>query len=764
MRLLLICLVMSSAPALAGALVNKAAATYRPTASIDGDSVCGRVVESANDEYFAEESEAGLTSSTFLPPTFKSIPLESLEDLGRVEDAWRKHRYLLSMNGKKLFVGYENYGGCGGGCETEGFEFRTTEEAKPLRTPALMGWSLSSDGTRWYAVGRSRETVSVFRLDDAEPREVCHISIGVPDPSNSDDPDIAALVPKLINLNQAIRGVSRGWGDCGTLGSAARLDATGYEAVQMLVYRPWALSADVPVDDLEIWSLQGISEFESLNLLKQQLFETRDLLAAFYLKKRLVSNAAQANALATRAVSGAVGASFWFGVDYDTEGLDHVQLRRALLEHRPISEVRAMDFIPEPQAPEGFVQHDPVLAAAVKYPEALEYLLKRGADPNRPNAFGKTPLMFASQYDQLRAVEILLAHGADPNARTVTPLGNCYYTIQYAMATPLHYAARYASPALIEKLLEGGALPFVEGTHVMPYGEGNGYPIDWFRSRRVAKVDSNEPFLRLLAVPDAAEQQVVVQKLVNRATDEYRAKRVQSAYLLSRNAVNASPEDVSALADFSLIAQRAGHIGESLEASARLLAIAKDSATRANAWFNFGQSCLTQGSNGYYNGRYYCIASRIYPFLQSWRNEPSSGRENKIAALLDSSTVNTCVVSKDGVRRQYWFAQSHDNLMPGPEQYRIYVRHPPDKPPPADAVEWRYPARDGRPETHYVSSFVENYQLTGFAITVLTIDYTFADQGLVEDKPCEKPVGSIKPPEPHKESQYELFKPDTLKF
>jgi hypothetical protein len=606
--------------------------------------------------------------------------------------------------------------------------------------------------------------VSVFRLDDAEPREVCHIEIKVPDPAKSDDADIAALVPTLADLNQAIDGVSRGWGDCGTLRSAARVSARGHEAVQMLVYRPWALIDDVPVDDLEVWSLQGISEFESLNLLKQRFIETRDLLAAFYLKKRLVRNAAQANALATRALSGAVSNSFWFGEDYVGEGLGDLELRRALLEHWPMSQIRAIDFVPEPQAPEGYAYHDPILAAAVKYPEALEYLLKRGADPNRPNAFGKTPLMFAAQYDQLRAVEILLAHGADPNARTVTPSGNCYYTIQYAMATPLHYAARYASPALIEKLLEGGAFPFVEGTHALPYGQGTGYPIDWFRSRRVAKIESDEPFLRLLAVPDAAEQQRIVQALVKRASDEYHAKRVDNAYLLLRNAVHMLPEDVSALADFSLIALRAGHVGESLEASARLLGLAKDSATRANAWFNFGLSCLAQGSNGYYNGRYFCIASRIYPFLQSWRSEPSIGRENKIAAVMDSATDNTCVVSKDGVRRQYWFAQSHDNLMPGPEQYRIYVRHPLGKPPPVDAVEWKHPARDGQPATHYVSTFVEDYQLGGFAITVLTIEYTFADQALVEGKSCEKPVTSTKSPQPRKKSEYELFKPGTLRF
>jgi hypothetical protein len=235
-----------------------------------------------------------------------------------------------------------------------------------------------------------------------------------------------------------------------------------------------------------------------------------------------------------------------------------------------------------------------------------------------------------------------------------------------------------------------------------------------------------------------------MQALVKRATDEYRAKRVQSAYRLFRNAVHTFPEDLPVLADFSLIALRAGHIGESLEASVRLLAIAKDPAMRANAWFNFGLSCLAQGSNGYHNGRYYCIASRIYPFLQSWRNEPSAVREDKIAEVLGLTTDNTCVVSKGGVRRQYWLTQSHDDLLPGPEQNRINIRHPLGEPPPADAVEWRYPAHDGQPETRYVSRFLEDYQLGGFAVTVLTIEHVFEDHALVEGRPCERPVVSAK--------------------
>ncbi len=100
---------------------------------------------------------------------------------------------------------------------------------------------------------------------------------------------------------------------------------------------------------------------------------------------------------------------------------------------------------------------DGIASVAVGYPEALEDLLRRGANPNQANAFGKTPLMYAAQYDQIESARILLRHGANPNAQTINPSDDCNFTLSRFGVTPLHYAARYGSAEMIRLLVENGA-------------------------------------------------------------------------------------------------------------------------------------------------------------------------------------------------------------------------------------------------------------------------------------------------------------------
>jgi ankyrin repeat protein len=59
----------------------------------------------------------------------------------------------------------------------------------------------------------------------------------------------------------------------------------------------------------------------------------------------------------------------------------------------------------------------PLLAASeVGEASAVEFLLRRGADPNHRASDGQTPLMVAVIARNLSVVRSLLAHGADPRA------------------------------------------------------------------------------------------------------------------------------------------------------------------------------------------------------------------------------------------------------------------------------------------------------------------------------------------------------------
>ena len=78
-------------------------------------------------------------------------------------------------------------------------------------------------------------------------------------------------------------------------------------------------------------------------------------------------------------------------------------------------------------------------------PELTEVLLKAGADPNVKATDGDTPLMNAARWGRVEQAKLLLAAGADPNVSTA-----------YGM-TPLMFTARGGYPEVAKLLLEKGA-------------------------------------------------------------------------------------------------------------------------------------------------------------------------------------------------------------------------------------------------------------------------------------------------------------------
>lgn len=92
--------------------------------------------------------------------------------------------------------------------------------------------------------------------------------------------------------------------------------------------------------------------------------------------------------------------------------------------------------------------------------EAAEMLINSGADVHARDAFGRTPLHVAAQYGDPRLIDLLLRAGADPNA--VDNKGH----------TPMHVAAvRRYSDLSLRLLFDAGGDPRIEGNDGLKVGD-----------------------------------------------------------------------------------------------------------------------------------------------------------------------------------------------------------------------------------------------------------------------------------------------------
>jgi ankyrin repeat protein len=119
-----------------------------------------------------------------------------------------------------------------------------------------------------------------------------------------------------------------------------------------------------------------------------------------------------------------------------------------------------------------------VLAAHSGYGDLVEFLLDKGADPNRAEA-GFTALHEAIMRRHEKMVVALLSHGADPNAplRTWTPTRRSsrdfHFEPALVGATPFWLAARFQQPSVMRLLVERGADPLL--VHRSEYVTGGRY-------------------------------------------------------------------------------------------------------------------------------------------------------------------------------------------------------------------------------------------------------------------------------------------------
>lgn len=712
-------------------------AWFKPTLTVDKDPVCSQVLRDTVRIFFSRESFYFITNEPGL--VFAGMSAVDV-DYDDVE--------VVTTHGKKLYLHSKETTGCGGACNQVQlavsekpfpFGFRSDHSIElelPDATPLALTFRLfSAPDQKYYVATRQPQSLNIYALNEQGGWvSACEVAL---EPMNLREAD-AQLQTALASVNalkSAVAGIRRDAGDCGSM---HRHDRWREAALPETLYRPWALydGYDFYADmlaDLELWSLTGISEYEALAAHRAQLAETVRQLAAFYSAVFAWSPADSLKVAENVATASSV---LGFPGEYQPFPSEpERQLRRAILDRRPIAEIKSitLDIAALDRRDEYANYRDSILNVAVKYPEALNYLLEHGADPNLANEFGKTPLMYAAQYNQLQAVKLLIARYADPNAGTVWPGDRCYYTLDRVNMTPLHYAVRYASAEVIEFLLKKGAATFSK-TVDQGFQHTDEYPLDWLKryaspgsaERNPNITDSQlEHLAQLLRVPDAGELSHIAERLITQGEQEYAAGDTASAFRSLKSALRAQPGSVRALSDLSLVALRLGLLGESVQASEALLAHGGSDDQRANAWFNRGLACEQNGGRWLtFTDKHFCREDVVYLFLRAWLTKPNAGRAAKLNELFQDGIVPSCEITPEGstVQRYYFiFSDNTNDYRYNPTQ-KIYVHHLASQSIDASEIKWSFDTLgfDGKqvPETD-VPRLVERYELGKYAITAM---------------------------------------------
>jgi ankyrin repeat protein len=96
-------------------------------------------------------------------------------------------------------------------------------------------------------------------------------------------------------------------------------------------------------------------------------------------------------------------------------------------------------------------------AATYGGPSIVRLLLEAGAKANIANQQGDTPLMFAVGWGDVELVRMLIAKGVPVNARNISSGKVRHGDIAMKNLTALMFAAPFASPEMVEALLDAGA-------------------------------------------------------------------------------------------------------------------------------------------------------------------------------------------------------------------------------------------------------------------------------------------------------------------
>ncbi len=722
-------------------------AWFKPTLTVDRHPVCSRVLQDMRKIFFSRESLYFITNEPGLEfAGMSAIDVDSID--GKA----------VTTHGKELYFHTKETTGCGETCNKVqlavsekpfpfGFRWDHSIELQlPDATPLALTFRLfSAPNQKYYVATRQPQSLNIYALNEQGWASACEVALEPKNLREAADVRLQTALESVDALKSAVAGIRRGAGLCGSMRTHDRWTSYIEAALLQTLYRPWALDASVAefasdgrlyadmLVDLELWSLSGLSEHEALAAYRAQLAETVRQLAAYY-SSAFAWSPAESMRMAEMAATYAVSSGIGFPEEYQPfPSESERQLRRAILDRQPIAEIKTitLDIDALDRRDEYANYRDSILNVAVKYPEALNYLLEHGADPNLANEFGKTPLMYAAQYNQLQAVKLLIARYADPNAGTVWPGVGCYYTLDRANMTPLHYAVRYASAEVIEFLLKKGAVTF---SRIVDHGfpRTDEYPLDWlerYASLNSAERNPNiadrqlEHLAQLLRVPDAKDLPQIAARLITQGEEEYTAGNTDSAFRTLSQALRAQPDNLRALSDMSLVALKLGVLGESLQASVALLARGASEDQRVNAWFNRGLACEQNGGQPlFYGDQHYCREDLVYLFLRAWLTKPDDARAQELNALFEEGTLPSCVITPGGStpHRYYFISSDNTNDYRDNPTQKIYVHHPVSQSIDASEVSWSFntPGFDDKPISRTaVPRRLDRYELGKHAIT-----------------------------------------------
>ena len=623
---------------------------FKPTLQEDHAPICAELLHAAKQVFVGTDAS-----------------LSALELRGLQEVEPRKHSQRRG-DGSSIHFGIYTHPGCGGGCE----QYQIVVGATPLDYhPSVADEQLNqsperSSSTPRLFVDDSRQLLTIS--DDAAPDSlaknlflhrldadlrwtpVCQVKMAPTRDTAAAPAELAPALRALDRLAGSMGSLSQGYGDCGSLRAGEWRASRLPEDLWLALYRPWMLYTQsdgyrnsqqgfqTAERALEQWALTGIVEFRTAHEYRNALEKAYQALAKFY-SSAFEWPAEQSISIARSTLNSAVGHALAFpSSGYAPFPESERPLRRAILEARPIEEIRQI----------GGALSD--LSIAIEHPRAMQLLLEQGSDPDQTNPFGKTPLMYAAQYNQLETARLLLAAGANANAMTILPDDRCTYTLNTSKMTALHYAARYASAELTELLLQKGAAPFIRSVS-SAYRDGRtGTPLEWLR--RHTAIDAKEPNPHLSAAQASTLEQALqapspeqlrqqAKQLTLKAEKDYAEGRALPAYHALLLAREASPQDGRILSNLSLVAFKLGKQGTALEAGQQLLDSSQDARLLANAWFNQGLVCESEGWT-FYNGRTYCRSGSVYAYYRAASLGGTPARQDKLLAQFRAANGVHC--------------------------------------------------------------------------------------------------------------------------
>lgn len=679
---------------------------------------------------------------------------------------WRKLIFSLPDGGRS-FVFIDHFIRCGGGCNTDllivldrPHDPRDYKYAARRETSEANSWTVFNLGNNGghLAVGLVADHIEAYRIASPEKfRLSCRIAIA-PEKQDWSDEQEQRTMKAVEALSAASKQLSRGGAYCGSAATSFRWENSIEHSLRQAVYRPWVmLTRDVGSSanswgdyeqiaaQLEEWSLGGLSEHDAFQRYQEQFASTEGALADFY-RTKFGWPKEQALETSHKTLRYAISGGFGFYLYDPYTGPEEIALRKAILDKRPMSEIEAIKID---------VSHlDTLLDISVAYPEALNYLLKRGLDPNHSNAFGKTPLMYAAQYNQAASVDLLLKAGADPNAYTTEPPDKCGYSLETTNMTPLHYAARYGSATIIRRLTEAGALTFVKSHHPKRHDET---PLDWFHRYTNAEPGAEQnPSIAhseigtaeaLLQPPPTEKLAQIAKAKVLEAEALYAGGDSEAAYQAMSVALAAQPDNEKVIADLPLIALKTGRLGIAAEASVDAAKKLASPALQATAWFNLGLVCeQTTKHVLFYNGNPYCQGDRIAPFVRAWKRAPTPSRAAKLVQLLQQNAPDMCVLERPGGLPRRYRVVFDFGFFDGVYRHsqRFYVLHGTGDTIDPTSIRWsvQFAARKGEPASPpqiMSPQPVDRLDLGANALTILESPYFNSNTLTIEGAPCRPP-------------------------